>query len=171
MTIDQFIAYIFSPGLQEELFLVKVVFIFFSVIFFAAVMFLLFTSSYLKQQFWQDTTDFFAWKAYGLRKVIRRWKKIQKRIDTGSEAEYKLAIIEADDFLDEILENKGYPGKDFEERVKQVEIIQLPNLEEILEAHILRNSIVYDPDYRLDLDQAKRILEIYERGIKNIEAF
>jgi len=171
MDINELISYIFSPELQAELFLVKVVFIFFSVIFFVAVIFLLINSTYLKYQSWQEITEFFSWKAFGLRKITKRWEKIQKRIETGSESEYKLAIIEADDFLNEVLEKRGYPGKTFEERVEQVEKIQLPNSEEVLEVHKTRNSIVYDPDYKLDLDQAKKILEIYEKSIKNIEAF
>ena len=171
MDINEFISYIFSPELQKELFLVKVVFIFFSVIFFVAVILFLVNSSYLKYQSWQEVAEFFSWKSYGLRRIAKRWKKIHRRIETGSESDYKLAIIEADDFLNEILEKRGYPGKTFEERVGQVEKIQLPNLEEVLEVHKTRNSIVYDPDYKLDLDQARKILEIYEQSIKGIEAF
>ena len=171
MDKNELISYIFSPELQEELFLVKIVFIFFSVIFFVAVIFFLANSSYLKYQLLQEVTEFFSWKSYGLRRIAKRWGKIQRRIETGSESEYKLAIIEADDFLSEVLEKRGYPGKTFEERAEQVEKIQLPNLEEVLEVHKTRNSIVYDPDYKLDLDQAKKILEIYETAIKNIEAF
>lgn len=171
MDINELISYIFSPELQEELFLVKIVFIFFSVIFFVVVILFLVNSSYLKYQFWQEVAEFFSWESYGLRKIAKRWKKIEKRIETGSESEYKLAIIEADDFLNEVLEKRNYSGETFEERVSQVEKVQIPNLEEILEVHKTRNSIVYDPDYKLDLDQAKKVLEIYEKAIKNIEAF
>lgn len=171
MNIKELIIYIFSSELQEELFIVKLPFIFFSLIFFVAVIFLLVNSSYLKYQSLLETSEFLTWKSYGLRKIVKRWKKIQKRIETGSEPEYKLAIVEADDFLNEVLEKKAYSGETFEERVRQVEKIQLPNLEEILEMHEIRNSIVYDPDYRLDLDRAGKILNIYETAIKNIEAF
>lgn len=171
MDIRDFILYIFSPELQEELFLIKIPFIFFSVVFFIIVVFLFINSSYLKYQSLLEVAEFLTWKSYGLRKIAKRWNRIQKRIETGAESEYKLAIIEADDFLNEILEKKAYSGETFEERVKQVEKVQLPNLEEILEAHEMRNSIVYDPDYKLDLEQARNILKIYEKGIKNIEAF
>ncbi len=169
--IKEIINLIKSPELQRELFPAKVIFIFFSVSLFVSIIYLMFTSSYLKYQFVVDLRAFFAWQSASLQKIIRRWKRIQKRIETGSEYEYKLAIIEADDLFRDVLEDKGFAGKTFEERIKQVEKTQLPNLEEILEAHKIRNSVVYDPDYKLNSDRAKQVLGFYERGIKNIESF
>lgn len=169
--IEEIINLIKSPELQRELLPAKIVFIFFSVAFFIGIIYLMFTSSYLQYQFIIDLRAFFTWQSASLQRIIKRWKKIQKRIETGSEHEYKLAIIEADDLFRDILEDKGFAGKTFEERIKQVEKTELPNLDEILEVHKIRNSIVYDPDYKLDFDRAKQVLGIYERGIKNVESF
>jgi hypothetical protein len=47
----------------------------------------------------------------------------------------------------------------------------LPNVEEVWEAHKIRNNIVHDPDYRLSLDEAKRALEIYEKALTDLQAF
>lgn len=170
-SLSKIISIITSPELQEELLSVKIVFLFFSFIFLTATIFFYIISSYLKHQTWADISGFFGWKPYGLRKIIKRWEKIQKRVQIGTESEYKLAIIEADDFLNDVLEERGFEGTTLEERIKQVEDFQVPNVQEILEAHQIRNSIVYDPDYRLEPERAKKILEIYERNIKNIESF
>ncbi|MBU4274894.1 hypothetical protein KKE19_03745 [Patescibacteria group bacterium] len=169
--IKELINLIKSPGIQEELLPAKIVLIFFSIVFFVAVVYLMFTSSYLKYQFVVDLRSFFDWQPAGVQKIIRRWKKIQKRIATGSESEYKLAVIEADDLFRGVLEEKGFKGKTFEEIIGQVEKIAMPNMDEVLEAHKIRNSIVYDPNYKLDSDRAKQLLDIYERGIKNVESF
>jgi hypothetical protein len=165
--IRDFIYFISSPEIQETLFPVKIVFVAFTLFFLAAVIYFMVTSSYLQHHFLQDVTEFFSWQPYGLREIAKRWKKIQKRIETGAESDLKLAIIEADDFLGEMLEERDYPGKTFDEKARAGKAI-LPNLDEILEAHAIRNSIVYDPDYKVGLEQAKKILAVYESAIKNI---
>ncbi|MBI3631590.1 MAG: hypothetical protein HY219_01860 [Candidatus Staskawiczbacteria bacterium] len=168
--IKDFIYFISSPDLQDTLFPVKLIFVFFTMFFLAAVIYFMTNSSYLKYQFFEDITEFISWQAYGLREIANRWKKIQKRAESGAEAEYKLALIEADDFLREMLEDRGFTGKSFEELINNAGKIVLPNLDEILKAHEIRNSIVYNPDYKIDLDRVKKILLIYETTTKNIGA-
>lgn len=171
MDINEILSLIMSPDIQKELFPAKVVFIFFSIVFFIAIIYFMLVSSYLKWQFVVDLREFFSWQPVGVRRITQRWKKIQKRIEAGTEPELKLAVIEAEDLLNDVLDDKGVPGETFEEKIKQVVKIQLPNLEEVLEAHKTRNAVVYEPDYKLNLEQAKKILEIYERAIKSVESF
>lgn len=166
--IRDFIYFISSPAIQETLFPVKLVFIFFTIFFLSAVIYFMVNSSYLKYKFIEDVSEFISYQAYGLREIANRWKKIQNKTESGIESEYKLAVIEADDFLSEILEDRGFAGESFEELVNNAGRIILPNLDEILSAHEIRNSIVYEPDYKIDLDQIKKTLSIYESAIKNI---
>ncbi len=166
--IRDFIYFISSPIIQDALFPIKIVFIFFTVFFFCAVMYFYINSSYIQYQFLQDVIEFFSKETYGLRKVTKSWKKIKKRMEMGSESELKLATIEADDFLYQILQDMGYQGETFEESIQDASKKILFNLQDILEAHTIRNSIVYEPDYKLDLEKAKKILSIYENTIKNI---
>lgn len=169
--LQNIISFISSPEIQEILFPVKIVFIFFAIAFLSGVVYFYFKSSYLKYQSWTDLSAFFKWKSYGLRKIIKRWESIQKRMESPAESEHKLAIIEVDDFLNEILEMRGYKGTKLEERISQVEDIKLSNIKEILDAHKIRNALVYQPDYKLEPDKAKKLLEIYEKAIKEIESF
>jgi hypothetical protein len=46
----------------------------------------------------------------------------------------------------------------------------LPNLDEIAQAHKIKSDIVHDPSYFLTFEQAKKILEIYERALYHLEA-
>ena len=82
----------------------------------------------------------------------------------------KLAIIEADALLNEVLERMAYTGESLGERLKQVESSVLPNIEQVWQAHRVRNDIVHDPDYRLPVDRAKAILEVYEQAFKHFDA-
>ncbi|MEK7658550.1 MAG: hypothetical protein AAB352_01635 [Patescibacteria group bacterium] len=166
--IKDFIYFISNPSIQDMLFPVKLVFVSFAMFFLAAVVYFMMNSSWLKFKFLEDVTEFFSWQAYGLKEISRRWSKIQKRMDIGAESEYKLAIIEADDFLAEMLGDRDFTGKTPDDLIKNAGSIIVPNMEKVLEARKIRNSIVYDPDFKIDQNQAKNILVIYEAAIKNV---
>ncbi len=160
-----------SSELQREFLPAKVVFIFFSVVFFIAIVYFMFRSTYLKYQFIIDVTEFFQIQPAAARKMAKRWKRIQKMADSGIESNYKLALIEADDLLDNVLKNKGFSGETFEEKIKQAGEIQIPDSERILQAHQTRNQAVYEPDYQLEAERLREILEVYKETIKNVEFF
>lgn len=165
--IKDFIYFISSPSIQDVLFPIKIVFIFFTVFFFSAVIWFYINSSYIQFKFLQDVTEFLSRETYGLRKITKSWKKIKKRLESNSESEWKLAVIEADDFLYETLQDAGYQGETFAKLLKNTEQ-KIPNTEELKEAHTIRNSIVYESDYKLNLEQAKKTLSVYEGVIKSI---
>ena len=166
--IKDFIYFISSSQIQDMLFPVKLVFGFFSMFFLVGVIYFMFNSSWLQYKFLEDVSEFFSWQSYGSRQISKRWSKIKKRIESGSESEYKLAVIEADDFLNEVLEKHGYEGKNFQETLDKAAKFIMPIIDDVLAAHEVRNSIVYDPNYKLDTEQAKKILSAYQSAIDSI---
>ena len=168
--IREFIYLISSPSIQEVLFPVKLVFIFFTIFFLVAVIYFYRTSSYIQYKFMQDVSEFLSWEAYGFKEINKRWKKIMKKTESGAQADYKMAIIEADDILYKALEDAGYEGETFEELVEKAGRKIGPGAEDILEAHTVRNSIVYEPDYELDTEKARKILSDVEIAVKNVMA-
>jgi hypothetical protein len=166
--IKDFIYFISSPQLQDSLFPVKIVFASFAMFFLAFVIYFMINSSWLQYKFLEDVTEFFAWQAYGAREMNKRWAKIKKRVESGAESDYKLAVIDADDFLAEVLDNQGYDGKSFEEMLQKASKLVSTTINDISMAHEVRNSIVYSPEFKLSSDQAKKVLDIYELAIKNI---
>jgi hypothetical protein len=166
--IKDFIYFISSSQIQDMLFPVKLVFVAFAMFFLVGVIYFMINSSWLQYKFLEDATEFFSWQAYGTRAISKRWNKIRKRIETGSEVEFKLAIIEADDFLNETLEDAGHEGKDFEETIRKSGKLLGSSLDDVLIAHEVRNSVVYNPDYKLDSEQAKKILSIFESAVNTI---
>lgn len=166
--IKDFIYYISSPQIQDMLFPVKLVFVFFAAFFLVFVIYFMLNSSWLQYKFLEDVEEFFSWKAFGQREMSRQWTKIKKRIESGAESDYKLAIIDADDFLLEVLDERGYDSKDFQENIKKAGRLLSSIALDTIAAHELRNSIVYDSDYKLSIDQAKKVLETYELAIKEV---
>jgi hypothetical protein len=166
--IKEFIYFISSPQIQDMLFPVKMVFIFCSLFFFIFVIYFMLRSSWLHHKFVEEVSEFFSWQAYGQKELIKQWNRIKKRTESGAEADYKLAIIDADDFLIEVLEERGFDQESFEENIKRASKL-IPNIySEVLNAHEIRNLIVYNPDYKLTTDHAKRILNTYEQAINGI---
>jgi hypothetical protein len=166
--IRDFIYFISSSQIQDMLFPVKLVFVCFAMFFLAFVIYFMINSSWLQYKFLEDVTEFFAWQSYGQRQMSKQWGKIKKRTESGAESDYKLAIIDADDLLSEVLDSNGYEGKDFEESVKKTGRLLAPVLNDVTSAHEARNSIVYDPDFKLSAEQAKKILDIYESAINSV---
>ncbi len=164
----EFIYFISSPSIQDRLFGIKLVFIAFTVFFFCAVIWFYINSSYIQYKFLQDTIEFLSWQSFGLREINKRWNKIIKGIKSGTESEYKLAIIEADDFLYQVLEEKDFEGDTLEELLQKAGRKRIPNFDDIIEAHNVRNTIVYDTSYALEIETAKRILANYESAIKAV---
>jgi hypothetical protein len=166
--IKDFIYFISSSQIQDTLFPVKIVFVFLAAFFLVAVIYFMLNSSWLQYKFLEDVTEFFSWQAYGQRELQKQLAKIRGRSKSGVETDYKLAIIDADDFLAEILENRGYEGKDFKDTLSRAGRLITPILDDVLRAHETRNSVVYDPNFKLTADQAKKILDTYESAIKDI---
>lgn len=165
---DGFISFISSPG-GIAFSIVKILFIIFSLALLAAVFYFLANTNYLHFRIFQDVTEFFTYKPYGTKKMIKVWKKIFGRLELPNESEYKLAVIEADDLLDGILKRLGYAGDNLKERLASLTGIILPSIDKVREAHTVRNSIVHDPDYHLTLDQAKKLLDTYEQALRELQ--
>lgn len=166
--IKDFIYYISSPQLQDMLFPVKLVFAVFAMFFLAFVIYFMINSSWLQYKFLEDVTEFFSWQSYGSRAASKQWSRIKKKAESGIESDYKLAIIDADDFLAEVLDSRGYEGKDFKETISKAGKYVALILKEVLAAHEVRNSIIYDPDFKLTSEQAKEILDVYESAVNSI---
>jgi len=142
----------------------------FSLLFIAAMTLLIRKTSWLRYRYTQDIKEFFTTEPYEEKKIEKIWAKIIERSEKPSESEYKLAIIEADGLLNEVLEKMGYQGETLGERLKKISPDILPNIQEIPEVHKLRNNIVHDPDYRITLEQTRETLKIYEKALQDLNA-
>jgi len=152
------------------IFILKIIIFLLTFVFLSGTIYFLLTSGWLERIFLIDLIEFLKFKPYVIPKAAKKWKKIIQRLESGAESEAKLAIIEADDLLNEILKRMGYEGETLGEKLKKVKKTILPNLDEVLEAHKIKSDIVYDPSFRLTLEQAQKILAIYERALSNLEA-
>lgn len=169
--MPEIISWLISPTFSGWLLILKILFIVAALILLGFIIFALAKTSWLKRLWIWDLVEFFSFRPYGVRKVVKAWAKITSRLETGLESEYKLAVIEADSILNDILKRMGFGGETLGERLEKLTAATLPNLKQIWEAHKIRNNIVHDPDYRLTLDEARRVLDIYEQALRDLQAF
>ncbi len=103
---------------------------------------------------------------FSKRRIIKGWKQIARRLKKEDEAQYKLAIIEADKLLDGVLKLSGYQGETMADRLKQLTPAQISNLEDVWQVHKIRNRIVHEPDFSLKQTEALYAIEVYEKALK-----
>lgn len=82
-----------------------------------------------------------------------QWQVVLNHINSESPAEWKLAILEADNMLDSILESEGYRGETIGEKLKVVDPGDLTSYNEAWEAHKVRNQIAHEGAATMDFSK------------------
>jgi len=147
----------------------KIIAIGLSLFFIACIVFFLSKTGWLRIRAIQDLVEITTYKPLGAKKIVKQWLKLKERLNTGLESEFKLAIIEADSMLDDVLKKLGYSGETLGERLKQVKADILPSIERVSEAHRTRNSIIHDPDYKLSSEEAEKTISSYEKALTELD--
>lgn len=91
-----------------------------------------------------------------------RWEKIVNYVNSDSPAEWRMAVLDADVILDEIMTKSGYSGVSLGEKLKQVEKSDFLTINSAWEAHKIRNQIAHGgTDSLLTQRTAKRAVGLY----------
>ncbi|MFH1769442.1 MAG: hypothetical protein ABH833_02120 [Parcubacteria group bacterium] len=99
------------------------------------------------------------------------WEQIKRSSTSLQEAEWKLSIIQADKLVDEMLRTKGYEGESMGERLKSIDPNSFSSLQDVWEAHKLRNLLVHDMNYAVSKGQAVGAVESFERFLHELGFF
>ena len=148
--------------IKENLTLLQFISLFISGIFLGLIIYfnLILNLTGEKIELW---TEVIGAKNITRRRSLRAWKLIQKRLRTGEPTNLRLAVLEADRILDEILKLASYPGENLDERLENTTVAQIPNLEELRQVHKIRNRIVGEPDFALTPGEAEIAVNIYKK--------
>ena len=160
-----------SPPLEGWFLILRTSFILFSLILIGFMIFLLLKSTWFNFRFMYHISEFFTFKPFGAKKIEKDWKKTRIRLETGLESEYKLAIIEADNMLNEMLARMNIQGDGLGGKLENIANSILDNVEEVKQVHKVRNNIIHDPNYKISLEQAKQVLDVFEKAFKSLDAF
>lgn len=99
-----------------------------------------------------------------------RWQAIVKHIKSDNSTDWRIAIIEADNMLDQLTVKLGLVGADLGERLKNTNPNHFKNLDNAWEAHKVRNRIAHEGlSYNLSYREAKKTIELYESVFKEFD--
>ncbi|MDD5152730.1 MAG: hypothetical protein PHS95_01880 [Candidatus Pacebacteria bacterium] len=98
-----------------------------------------------------------------------QWQSIFEKASGTNPAEWKLAILEADSVLDELLEERGCPGDSVGERLKSINPSDLLSYDDAWEAHKVRNQIAHEgASAELSQRIARDTIARYEKVFKEM---
>jgi uncharacterized membrane protein len=93
-----------------------------------------------------------------------RLQEVFTHLDSDNPNDWKLAIIEADIILDEILKDRGYAGNSLGERLRSITPTQLGSIDDAWTAHKVRNQIAHGgADFVLTKRLAEETISRYRR--------
>lgn len=96
-----------------------------------------------------------------------RWQVVLDHVHSANPSDWRLAIIEADNILDEMVTRIGYKGENLGEKLKSVEPSDFLTLNEAWEAHKIRNKIAHEGlSFQIDHREAKRVISLFEKVFK-----
>lgn len=101
--------------------------------------------------------------------VMERWQSITAKAKGGTPDANKVAIIDADKLVDDILKQLGLQGEHMADRLEKLSSDEVRSLDRIWRAHRLRNNLVHTPGFQLTLSEAKKALEDYEAFLKEVK--
>ena len=98
------------------------------------------------------------------------WKMIRTKLLSDNPSDWRLAIIEADIYLDQTLDYKGFHGETLGDKLKQVDPLKLGSVQIAWEAHKMRNRIAHEgAAFVLTMPEARRVLSYYEIVFRDLD--
>ncbi len=93
-----------------------------------------------------------------------RWKQIERHMAANSQAEWRVAILEADIILYDMLDQMGYQGDTIADKLKQVDKANFATLDDAWRAHKIRNIIAHEgANYELSREEAERTMRLFKK--------
>ena len=161
--------HLFDPQIVRIIDYTRYLFIGVGLAMLASSIYFIIRTNFLEEKYFKDILEFTKTSAYKNVKVSVNWKKIVERAKSEDQSTRKLAVIEADDVLTKVLNEMSYEGDDLEEALSGVGKEIIPNKKDLLEAHKVRRDMVYDPNYELSEEDAKKIIETYEETLNDLQ--
>jgi hypothetical protein len=105
----------------------------------------------------------------GKAEIETSWFNIQQSFANGTPESLKLAVIDADKLVDNVLKMAKISGDTMGERLEQIRGERLSSYDRLWRAHRLRNEIVHSADFspsRNDIENALMSYEAFLRELK-----
>jgi len=92
-----------------------------------------------------------------------RWNRVVDQSNSSNPESWRLAILEADIMLNELLDMQGYKGETIADKMKQVDRNKFNSIESAWDAHKIRNRIAHEGGLTLTPREVRNAIVLYER--------
>lgn len=166
--VNNFRLSVTNLGSSEWVANLKLLGIFLTLIF-GGLVILLITKLRVLNKFFKATSNFLKAGKFPKKSLNASWQKILSRLNKSDESNLRLALIEADNLFDDLLKQMGLPGESMADRLKYLNSSQVSNIEEIWQAHKLRNQLVHGSEYTIARSEIEFGVRAYEKALKELE--
>lgn len=102
--------------------------------------------------------------AHDVSKTQLRWNRILEQVSSDNEQNWRLAILESDIMLNELLDVLGYRGETMADKMRQADRATFNTIDLAWEAHRVRNRIAHEGSHlSLSEREASRVVGLYEQ--------
>ncbi|MEK7068826.1 MAG: hypothetical protein AAB947_00420 [Patescibacteria group bacterium] len=104
--------------------------------------------------------------AEDISKTQLRWNRVTEQSGSSNPESWRLAILEADIMLNELLDFQGYKGETIADKMKQVDRMKFNSIESAWDAHKVRNRVAHEGGLTLTPREVRTTIMLYERVFK-----
>ena len=97
-----------------------------------------------------------------IQKENPKWIQVIEHIGSSNSSDWRLAILEADIMLNEMLDSMNYHGETLGDKLKAIEQSDFATLDKAWEAHKIRNLIAHEgTSFNLSRIESRRVINLY----------
>ena len=101
--------------------------------------------------------------------VVKPWAEVLKKIQSPNPSDWNLAVIQADSIFDAVTKDMSLPGETLGDRLKSLDPSKLNSLNDVWEAHKIRNRIAHETERILTHDEAMRVIGLFEKALRELQ--
>lgn len=140
-----------------------------SLLLFAGIIYVIVRIRQIRRDEKEDLDEIIVAKGTADRKR-EKWNKLVELASSENESDWRLAILEADTMLDDMVDVMGYKGEGLGEKLKQIERSDFNTLDKAWDAHKIRNTIAHSgSDYVLTKREVRRVIDLYKQVFEEFE--
>jgi hypothetical protein len=100
-----------------------------------------------------------------------RWHYILTLVESPNESDWRVAIIEADSMLEELLRERGFSGDTVSELLEGAKTGGFTTIQSAWDAHLVRNQIAHQGSaFSITQIEARRVIKMFQNTFEELKA-
>jgi len=99
-----------------------------------------------------------------------RWKYILTLVESPNESDWRVAIIEADAMMEEVLRNSGLSGGTVSELLEAAKGSGYQSIQDAWDGHLVRNQIAHEgSDFPVSQVESRRVVKMFQNFFEELQ--